>query len=205
MKKSVLLLMLFVMGVLFASGRQVSLNQVQEIGDKLAAKQWGKVFPAEPIPYYGSDDTIIAYHLNYSVGKPFPEGEELKEACDAALNAGDREKSQGKGEYGNIVIGASKDMPVFMESSKVLSQQYFLGKKLERTAAKEFPQGYKIEKIYYLSIVDVWYKIRGKKEVKYINLQPYPTIKTEAEFKEFLASANLFWEGRDYTAEWDTS
>jgi len=204
MRKLVLFMMLCLMSVLFAQNSQVSLSDVQEIGNKLAAKQWGKVFPAEPIPYYGPDDTIIAYHLNYSFAKPFPDGEMLKQICDDALAAGNREKSQGKGEYGNIVIGASKNMPVFIESSKVLSQQYFFGKKLERTAAQEFPKGFEIEKIYYLGLVDVWYKVRGEKEVKYINLQPYTKIKTEAEFREFLASASFFWQGRDYTAEWDT-
>jgi hypothetical protein len=37
---------------------------IQGISDRNAQALWGDVYPAEPIPYYGFDDEIVAWRFN---------------------------------------------------------------------------------------------------------------------------------------------
>ncbi|MCB5262598.1 MAG: C39 family peptidase [Candidatus Cloacimonetes bacterium] len=203
MKKLVFLLLLCLMSVLYAQNRQVSLSEAKSVADRNARALWGNnLGSATPIPYYGPDDTIIAWHFNYAINKAFPDEEVLKQSCDDALASGNRELGQGKDEYANMVVGANRDMPIFIERSKTLSPQYFLGKLLEREAAKVFPKGYEIEKTYYLGLVDLWYLVRSGKDVIYINLEPYPRVKTAEEFQKMLSTMTFFWQRDSFEEDW---
>lgn len=204
MKKTAMLILLYLIGSLFALNHTVTLSDARRIADTNANLLWGAdLYPTEPIPYYGPDDKIIAWHFNYSIGKPFPDKALLQQRNSQALEAGDRDLGWGVGEFANMVIGANRNMPVFIEYSKCLSQHYVYAKKLDETATKHFPKGYELTKTYYLDIVDVWYQIRGETETRYINLEPYTQVKTESEFREMIKERPLFWERDDFTEEWE--
>ncbi|GEM_PF-1672829 len=204
MKKLVIVFMLCLLGALHAETRIVSLTDARRIADSNAAILWGgNLGSAEPIPYYGPDDKIIAYHFNYAIGRPFPDKHSLQQRSGEALSSGNRDLGWGVGEFGNMVIGANRNMPVFVEYSKCLSQQYAYAQKLEEAASREFPKGYELTKTYYLGLVDVWYRINDGNETKYINLEPYTKVKTETEFREMIKDKIFFWERDSFEEEWE--
>lgn len=205
MKKSVLLLvsaLLILCSWLSATALQIRLNDVVEIGNRNAAQMWGTVYAAEPIPYYGPDEEIIAYHLNYSLKGSFPDPETLKTRCDEALNNESRESAWGVGDYGNMVIGAKPYMPVFIQVSKSLSEQYAYGRKLEKAAREAFPDGYTEGKTYYLGYVHVWHQVSYKNTNKYINLMPSVKVISEEEFTKLKGEIVYFWTRNTFDDEW---
>ncbi|MCD4819655.1 MAG: choice-of-anchor J domain-containing protein [Candidatus Cloacimonetes bacterium] len=188
--------------VLNAEIKEIPLDEVAEIALRNAKVLWGDVYPADPIPYYGPDDEIIAYHFNYSLNGNFPDAENLKEECDQAFKNGERKSGWGDDEFANMVIGAKTYMPVFIEYAKCLSPQYAYGKKLERIANKEFKGEYKLEKIYYFGLVNVWYCVSSSNIKKYINIDPLVKVKTEEEFWRFADEKNYFWERDNFEEDW---
>lgn len=204
MKRTALLLLVFLVSVLFAQNPQVSLSDIQTVADRNAREMWGnRLGSATPIPYYGPDDKIIAWHFNYAIDKAFPDDEALKQSCDDALASGNRELGQGVDEYANMVIGANRDMPVIIQCSKGLSQQYYLGEELKRIAAKEFSGSYELLKSYYLGFVDVWHCVSDGTTKKYINLYPPTKIVTDTDFQKGLQQGKFFWQDDDgYEEEW---
>ena len=210
MKKPALLLVLLLICGLYAQNTaisektvaEISLSDVVEIGNRNAAQMWGEVFPAEPIPYYGPDDEIIAYHLNYSLKGAFPDKDLLKIQCDEALMTNDRDSASGAGDFGNIVIGAQPYMPVFLQYSQSLSDQFIYGRQLERAALEAFPAGYTEGKIYYLGLVHVWHQISFENTNKYINLRPSVKVISEEEFTNLKAEIPYVWDRNSYDDEW---
>lgn len=59
-------------------------NEIKEIANRTAASLWGDAYPAEPIPYYGFDDEIVAWRINYCIGNTFPDFKTLKVTCRQA-------------------------------------------------------------------------------------------------------------------------
>jgi hypothetical protein len=204
MKNLVIVFLLCLLGALHAETRIVSLTDARRIADSNAAILWGgNLGSAEPIPYYGPDDKVIAYHFNYAIGRPFPDKHSLQQRSEEAFSSGNRDLGWGVGEFGNMVIGANRNMPVFVEYSKCLSQQYAYAQKLEEAASREFPKGYELTKTYYLGLVDVWYRINDGNETRYINLEPYTKVKTETEFREMIKDKTFFWERDSFEEEWE--
>ncbi|MDZ4182148.1 MAG: hypothetical protein U1B83_04665, partial [Candidatus Cloacimonadaceae bacterium] len=203
MKKSVLILLLCLVSILLAQTRQVSLTEASQLAERNARLICeADLGAAEPIPYYGPDDTIIAWHFNFALNKPFPDAEQLKLSCDQAHTAGNRKQGNGDDEYFNIVVGANRDMPVSAQYAKCLSQQYTHGKRLERVAAELFPAGYEIVKTYYLGYANVWHQVRSADTVKYINMLPYPRILSQEEYAAKVGSMTFFWERDDFEEDW---
>jgi len=205
MRKLVIVFLLCLLGTLYAETRIVSLTDARRIADSNAAILWGgNLGSAEPIPYYGPDDKIIAYHFNYAIGRPFPDKHSLQQRSGEAFSSGNRDLGWGVGEFGNMVIGANRGMPVFIEYGKGLSYILAMGNKLEEVARKEFPAGYTLEKTYYLGLVHIWHKITSGTEVRYINLQPYTKVIGESEFREMVSTRAFFWERGNFDEEWTT-
>ncbi|MDD4308816.1 MAG: choice-of-anchor D domain-containing protein [Candidatus Cloacimonetes bacterium] len=194
--------LLILISCLSATEVTVSLSDVIGIGNRNAAEMWGTVYAADPIPYYGPDDEIIAYHLNYSLKGAFPDKETLKTRCDEALTANDRKRASGAGDFGNMVIGAKPYMPVFIQSSQSLSQHYTYGRKLEKAAREAFPEGYSFGKTYYLGYVHVWHQITYKNTNKYINLMPNVKVISEEEFTKLKGEIVLFWTRDTFEEDW---
>lgn len=203
MKKSILLLMLLYLSVLFAQTRPVSLLDAQKIADANAKVLWGdKLSSAEPIPYYGFDDKIIAWCFNYAIDKPFPPRESLKQMNEDALKSDNRDLSWGVGEFGYLIIGASRSMPVFVEYSKSLSTDYALSTNLDKAALKAFPKGYELVNTYYLGAASIWNCVTDGTEKRYINLLSKPMTLTEDEFRQMLRERKNSWLDNDFTDEW---
>jgi len=210
MKKPALLLVLLLICGLYAQNTaipeqtvaEISLSDVVEIGKRNAAQMWGEVFPAEPIPYYGPNDEIIAYHLNYSLNGAFPDKDLLITQCDVALGANDRDRASGAGDFGNMVIGAKPNMPVFLQYSQSLSDQLIYGRTLERAAQEAFPAGYTEGKTYYLGLVHVWHQVSYQNTHKYINLRPSVKVISEEEFTNLKAEIPYVWNRNTYDDEW---
>jgi len=210
MKKPALLLVLLLICGLYAQNTaipeqtvaEISLSDVVEIGKRNAAQMWGEVFPAEPIPYYGPNDEIIAYHLNYSLNGAFPDKDLLITQCDVALGANDRDRASGAGDFGNMVIGAKPNMPVFLQYSQSLSDQFIYGRTLERAAQEAFPAGYTEGKTYYLGLVHVWHQVSYQNTHKYINLRPSVKVISEEEFTNLKAEIPYVWNRNTYDDEW---
>jgi len=127
MKKNIvytMIVMLLSMVAFGQKGQQVPFGEIQNIANRNAQALWGDAYPAEPIPYYGFDDEIVAWQFNYSIGKEFPETKNLKEQCIAAKLSGDAYNQWGNGQFGRILMSARTDMPVIIEHANMLSFEY---------------------------------------------------------------------------------
>jgi len=188
--------------ILIGQSRVFTRATISSMADKYATELWGDVYPSEPIPYYGTNDEIIAYHFTYALGQEFPEKNSLMEDCYQAFQSGDRKSGWGDDEFGNMVIGANSNMPVFIEYSKCLPKQYAMGKKLKMAVEKEIGAGYMLDKTYYLGLVNVWFCYTNGIDKKYINLEPYVQIKNEEEFKKFMGEKTYFWDRDEFADDW---
>ena len=186
----------------YGQTRKISFEDVKGIADRNAKELWGAVDGAEAIPYYGPDDEIIAYHFNYAVGGKFPNKQSLMHDCNEAFNKGNRDAGWGNDSYGNMVIGAKPNMPVFIEYSKCLSKQYAFGIKLRDAAKKEFGFDYTFGKTYYLGLVEVWFCVQNGKVKKYINLEPYVKVMEEAKFFQYMNEKEYFWNRDTFAEDW---
>jgi hypothetical protein len=203
MKRIILLFLVCLAGVLFAQHQPVTLQQAQQLAERNAsALTEAKVYAAEPIPYYGPDEKIIAWHFIFSIDKPFPDSELLKVSCDQARKRGDRKAGNGSGEFFNIVVGAHRGMPVAAEWARCLSQQYTLAKEMEQFVADKYPGGHEIVKTYYLGYANVWHQILSGGRFSYLNMQPYPKLLSAEEFHAKTDTMTFFWQKDEFEEDW---
>ncbi len=155
MKKQLLTMITFLLIGIFASAQSiqtVSFSEIRPIADRNAASLWGDVYPAEPIPYYGLDDEIIAWRLNYSIAEQFPSQEQLLSDRKAFEENGDKKGMWGAGKYGQILISARRNLPVIIETSASLCPEYAEAARLQRLLKKAFKDGIAdLERIYYFN------------------------------------------------------
>ena len=187
---------------LSAQIKKITYHDVVDIADRYAKELWDDVSRTEPIPYYGPNEEIIAYHFNYAIDKEFPERKTLMENCNLAFKSGKQKTGWGNDEFANMVIGAQPYMPVFIEYSHCLSKQYARGIELEEAAAKEVGTGYSLEKTYYLGLVDVWFCFKKGDVKKYINLEPFVKVMGESEFREYMDGKTYFWNRDTFEEDW---
>lgn len=181
----------------------VSQHEVEQIAGANARQLWGSnLDPAAPIPYYGPDDEIIAWHFNYAIGHSFPGEQVLQGKSAEAFSQGDRDLGWGTEEYGNMVIGANRNMPVIIEYSQCLSKEYALGSKIKELAAKAFPAKYEFEKIYYFGLADVWFCVTDGAQKRYINPEPGFKTLSEVEFREYIKAMTMFWTRDNFEEDW---
>ena len=74
-------ILLFCSFLLAVEAVQIPLGDIQEIASRQAEAYWGKVYSAEPIPYYDRKGDLVVWQFNFSLGKPFPGQEELQQRC----------------------------------------------------------------------------------------------------------------------------
>jgi hypothetical protein len=187
---------------LMAQDKNIAFKDIKQIADHYAAEFWGDVHPDSPTPYYGPNDEIIAYQFNYAIGKEFPDKETLLDKCNKAFESGNRDAGWGNDDYANMVFGANRAMPVFIEGSKCLSKQYAYGVRLEQTAIKELGSGYSFDKTYYLGMAEVWFCYVNGSNKKFINPEPYTKILDETAFLKYIQDIDYFWQRDSFDKDW---
>ncbi|MDP8209350.1 MAG: tandem-95 repeat protein [Candidatus Stygibacter australis] len=187
MKNSMIfLVLLFVVSALFSNNDIVPANVIEDIAMRNAEALWGEVTKGDVIPYYYSDEEIVAYRYNFFKGDKFPD------EPDISANEG----------FCSMLLSARRDMPVILQHSESLSHEYLLGDKLRSLAEEEIGKGYTLEKTYYLTTANVWYCVSNNGERKYIRVLPPAKVVEEGDFIEFAESIDFFCDREDYSAEW---
>ncbi|NCA84912.1 MAG: T9SS type A sorting domain-containing protein [Clostridia bacterium] len=183
----------------------VPFQTIKEIADRNAQALWGDFYPAEPIPYYGFDDEIIAWRFNYSIGKPFPAKEDLLDQIKRFENENDAYNQWGGDNYGRILIGARENMPVLLEYSRCLSAEYALGNKIKKLAKDAHPGKSAFQgKIYYLNHFDTWHEVISENTIKYVCTSPTGGILDALHFDEMKAQTEIFCETGDFSSLWNS-
>jgi hypothetical protein len=203
-KLSFLILICGIHLIIQAQYRQISLPEALEIAQQNADALWGISQPAEPLIYYGNDDLPFAFMFNFSIGKSFPEQETLISQCREYAQAGDEYKQWGGDDYGRILIGARDNMPVILEYSQSLSQEYALGYKFLDKAAEKLGKGLILLKTYYISHAEHWQCYSNGKEEIYINLFPPSKVINKSEFQNLISGKSGLLFQDNYSTEWDS-
>jgi hypothetical protein len=99
----------------------IPLNVIREIADRNAQSLWGEVHPAIPIPYYGTDNEIIAWRFNYAIGKSFPDTEFLYKTCRQFEESSNTYEQWGGDDFGQLLLAARSKLPVIIEYSPLVS------------------------------------------------------------------------------------
>ncbi len=188
---------------LFAAAREVSPQQTRNLALSNARALWGsELEAADPLPLYGPDESIIAWQYDFAIAKAFPDKSELMAACASDLRQGNWEKAFRKGEFAYMLVGADRKMPVIIEFSKTLSMQYIYGEQIATAASQAFPEGYEVQKTYYMGPVDYWTCVSDGRDKRYINVEPKLKVLDETAFRKHLASMTPYWERDNYDEDW---
>jgi hypothetical protein len=208
MKTLVRFLLCFMLLPLFGSAQdyeQIPFKAIREIADRNAQALWGDAYPAEPIPYYGFDDEIIAWRFNYSIGKLFPEQEVLAERIGTYASKGDKYQQWGGEDFGRILISARSNMPVLLEYSRCLSAEYALEEKLKKLSAEAFNnEDAASGRIYYLNHFNTWHERSAKGQKAYVCTSPTGGIISETEFLEKKTNTGYFCKTGNFKDQWET-
>lgn len=181
----------------------IPFETVKAIADRNAQALWGDVYPAKPIPYYGFDDKVIAWRFNYSIGKPFPDAKELISACQAYFEAGETYQQWGGDDFGEMLLGARDNMPVIIEYSQSLSQEYALGFKIDQLASEGSDKHQAISgKIYYLNHYNTWHGYEAGGERFFVCASPTGGVLDEMDFLAKKSTEEPFIPPKDYTNQW---
>ncbi|MBE0640082.1 MAG: hypothetical protein IH598_16330, partial [Bacteroidales bacterium] len=183
----------------------IPFKTIKEIADRNAQALWGEVYPAEPIPYYGFDDEIVAWRFNYSIGKPFPQKDELFNQIEYFRTNGDQTNQWGGDNFGRILISARSNMPVLLEYSQCLSAEFALAGKLNTLSDQAFGNE-KVEqgRIFYLNHFNTWHERSANGQKKYVCTSPTGGIISETELLKKKAKTGLFCETGDFKELWNS-
>ncbi len=182
----------------------IPIKEITKIANRNAEALWGDVYPAEPIPYYGKDNKIIAWQFNYSIGNTFPTETDILTTCSDFRKSGDKFNQWGGDNFGHFLIGARNNMPVMLEYAKCLSSDYALKYKTKELSKKAFlEQEVTFGKIYYLNHFNTWQEITNAGETKYICTSPTGGIKTTSEYNLRKTEAKHFCETGDFKYLWE--
>ena len=199
-----MIMMLLSMIVLGQKGQQVPFDEIQKIANRNAQALWGDVYPAEPIPYFGFDDEIVAWQFNFSIGKEFPEKKILKEQCISAKFKGDAYNQWGNGQFGRILMSARTDMPVIIEHANMLSFEYAEAGRIRKLMQKaNLNTDVQPAKGYYFGLFNVWYEYSAKGEKQYICPAPGKGVISETDFLARKTKTENTFKSSDYTIEWE--
>jgi len=185
MKKITMLLCLAMLAgqVLFAQDLQVPVETVKQFAGSRAAVIWGDVYPDEPIPIYSLQNELIAWSVNYSIGKPFPARESLMELCDQEGQGSGNAGRWLTGQYGSMLVSATKATAPLVRFSQVISDEYAYGKEIEKLAREKFSgRNCELYRIYLMNELAKWYCYRSGNEKVYVKIFPPVEVYTEAEF-----------------------
>ena len=204
MKNITILTVLMIILTLPATAQyeSIPLSVAKEIADKNAEALWGTAYPDSPIPCFGPDGEVLAYRFNYSLGKPFPDPQSLKEQCQEYAMAGDKKAQWGCDKYGRILMGARDNMAVIHEHTTSLSQEYALGYKFEEKAKKILGEKFQLVRVYYINHANQWHCYSNGSEQVYINLFPPARTATAAEFQHIITDQGVFCKTGNYQKDW---
>lgn len=205
MKKKLLLALLafFAINGTFCQIDTVAIDLLKSVANKNAQSLWGDVYPSQLIPYYSSNDKIIAYRINYSIGKPFALNEDYFSFSRNFAQQGIKAKQWGKGEFGQMLIGATFDLPPFITFSNCLSFEYVNGYKVEEFAHSELGSDYYLARIYYFNQEDQWFCYTNGNQNKFINFWPVIKVLNEGDFNK-LKNEKVFFCSKGYFKNiWD--
>nr|NQU90241.1 hypothetical protein [Bacteroidota bacterium] len=179
-------------------------KEIQEIAIRNAQALWGDVYPADPIPYYGQDDEIVAWRFNFSIGEPFPDRSDVVAECDLFKVAGDEYEQWGGDRYGRILIGARDNLPVLLEYSQCLSAEYTLDYKLQKMIHTVFQESeVQAGKIYYLNHFNTWHEYKSNGTTKYLCTSPTGGVIGSNEFQEKKGITKPFCETGNFKDQWN--
>ncbi len=178
----------------------IDIHQLKSVAISNASAIWGEVSAAEPIPYYNMNDQIIAWRFNFTIGAEFPEKTQLTELCRNNYLTSNQ-KNITDGSYGRILMGGTTDLPVVMEYSKCLSQEFAMGWKALELAEERSGKEVKLDKMYFINTSNLWYCYTDGVERIFVRLFPQKVCK-ETEFRESVADQKFFCQLEDRSVEW---
>jgi len=203
---SMITIFLILSSFLFAQGqdRAVSMEDIMRIAKEHTSAIWKEetLYPAEAMALYGLDNKINAWEINFSVKGEFPDLEILKNSLSSDLNISSN-AGFGINDYAYIIMGATHDMPVIIESSQSLSPNIMKAKVIEQEARKFFQDDFRIVRSYYLGTSQIWTMVTNGKENIYINPLPFPVKLSEVDFHKKLNDGVYFWDKEEFDEEWD--
>jgi hypothetical protein len=168
----------------FAQNKEVPLETVRQFANSRASVIWGITFPDEPMPLYSIQDELIGYSCNFSIGQPFPNKEILMQRCAQASTGSEISDRWLEGEYGSMLVSATKISTPLLRFSKVVSDEYAYGKEIRELAkAKLNGQDCELYRVYLMNILAKWYCYKAGDEKVYVKVCPPIEVYTEEEFK----------------------
>jgi hypothetical protein len=157
---------------------------VKQFASSWATVIWGDIYPDEPFSLYSINDELIGYSFNFSIGQPFPAKEALMDECNQAGSGvveGDRWMS---GNFGSMLVSATRATAPLVRFSKVISDEYAYGLELKELAkAKLNGKDCQLYRIYIMNILAKWYCYAAGTEKVYVKVFPPVEVYTEIEFK----------------------
>ncbi len=164
----------------------IPISEIREIALRNAEAYWGKVYAAEPIPYYDRQGSLVVWQFNFSLGKPFPNPEELKQRCRNSASKLWEESWNGEG-FANLLMGARTDKPVIISFSKGLSYDYAYLTEMERLAVKAIGKDYKLSRMVHVNMGSRWFVVSSREKEYYIKaFAPSKVL----GYEEFLAATD---------------
>lgn len=146
---------------------QISLSDIQGIALRQAEENWGKVYAAEPIPYYDRQGNLVAWQFNFSLGKPFPGKEELLQRCRNSASKLWDESWNSEG-FANLLMGSRTDKPVIISFSKGLSYDFTYLTEMEQLAEKQLGKSYKLARMVQVNMGSRWFVVSSGLKNYYI-------------------------------------
>jgi len=180
---------------------QIPLRDIQGIALRQAEAFWGKVYAAEPIPYYDRLGNLAAWQFNFSLGKPFPGKEELQRKCRNSASKLWDESWNSEG-FANLLMGSRTDRPVVIASSKGLSYDYRYLTKMEQLAEKALGKNFKLSKMVQVNMGSRWFVVTNGGREQYIKATSAPQV---VDYEKFLALTDSLETPRipqDFTSLW---
>lgn len=180
---------------------QIPLGEVQEIALRQADEYWGKVYAAEPIPYYDRQGSLVAWQFNFSIGQPFPAKEELQQRCrNSAAKLWD-ESWNGEG-FANLLMGARTDKPVIISFSKGLSYDFTYLSEMERLAKANLGSGYKLTRMVHVNMGSRWFVVNDGNKEHYIKAFSPPKVVGYEEFLTLTEGLETPLKPMDFSSLW---
>jgi hypothetical protein len=194
-------ILLFCSFLLAVEAVQIPLGDIQEIASRQAEAYWGKVYSAEPIPYYDRKGDLVVWQFNFSLGKPFPGQEELQQRCRNSASKLWDESWNSEG-FANLLMGARTDKPVIISFSKGLSYDYTYLTEMENLAEKHIGKGYKLSRMVHVNMGSRWFVVNDGSREHYIKAFAPPKVVGYEEFLTLTDGLETPLKPMDFSALW---
>jgi hypothetical protein len=180
----------------------ISIDDISVIALRQAHEQWGEVFADEPIPQYDRKGNLVAWQFNFSLGKPFPDREELKERCRQS-EAKLWNEDWNPDIFANMLLGARTDKPALIAYSKGLSYDYSYLSIMEKLATERAGKDFKLLRMVHVNMGSRWFVVSASGREYYIRAFAPPKVVGYDEFLTLTDGLETPLVPMDFTAEWD--